>query len=214
MASSSNNKVKQKKCRYCKEKFFTNIQLQSVCSLECAIAITKTKTADAIEDELWKHRKKELIESTKTLGDYAKELQAEVNALSRLIDNGKRCISSGLMAKKANGGHFWSVGSTPGIRFNLHNIHLQSEYDNTFKHGNPLGYRKGLTERYGQEYMDYIDSLPILFPKLKASKEELEYCTKIARQLVREMKKENNIYSNEEAIKKRNELNLILGLYN
>jgi hypothetical protein len=159
----------------------------------------------------WKERKGELKEKTKTLGDYAKDLQREVNTLARLIDFGQRCISSGQVAKRENGGHLWSVGAYPSLRYNLHNINLQSYEQNVEKSGNPLGYRKGLLERYGEAYLTYVDGLPNEYPKLKASKDELIEATKKAREIIKGFEKKTR--TPKEMMELRNDINLQLGFY-
>lgn len=195
--------MKQKKCKVCQIEYTPQRIGQKVCGYKCAIELAK--------EQSWKERKEVLKESTKKLGDYAKELQKEVNTIARMIDFGQRCISSGQAAKRENGGHLWSVGSYPSLRFNLHNIHLQSYEQNVEKSGNPLGYRQGLLERYGEEYLLYVDSLPNEYPKLKPTKEELAEATKKAREIIKGFKKISR--TPKEMIELRQEINLKLGLY-
>ena len=203
------NKSTNKKCKYCESEFIPIRFAQKCCSVNCAILYTRKIN----EDKDWAKRKKEIKEKLKSLSDYMAELQREVNHIARLIDYGQRCISSGKVAKKENGGHFYSVGSHPALRFNLHNVHLQSEYDNTYKHGNQNGYRSGLIERYGIEYVEMLDNLTIEFNRLKPTKDELIEAIKTAKVIVKEMKASCKVYSPQEALQKRNEVNARIGFY-
>jgi Bacteriophage Lambda NinG protein len=195
--------MKQKKCKVCQAEYMPQRIGQKVCSPKCAIEVAKENS--------WKERKVVLKELTKTMGDYAKELQKEVNTLARLIDFGQRCISSGQLAKRENGGHLWSVGAYPSLRFNLHNIHLQSYEQNVEKSGNPLGYRIGIKERYGIEYLNYIDELPQEYPVLKPTKYELIDATKKAREIIRGFEKKIRIPI--DMMELRNSINFQLGFY-
>ncbi len=86
-----------------------------------------------------------------------------VNPYIRLRDqtNFGKCISSNGPIKHA--GHFYSVGSHPGMRFNIQNIHGQSIHSNMWQSGDLHKYRKGLIERHGQAYMDELDELEIIY---------------------------------------------------
>lgn len=195
--------MKQKKCKVCQVEYTPQRIGQKVCGYKCAIELAK--------EQSWKERKEVLKESTKTLGDYAKELQKEVNKLVRLIDFGKTCISSGIFPKKPQAGHYRSVGAYPALRYHLDNIHLQSYEQNVEKSGNPLGYRQGLKERYGIEYLNYVDNLPNEYPSLKPTKEELVEATKKAREIIRGFEKKSR--TPKEMIELRNDINLQLGFY-
>lgn len=84
-----------------------------------------------------------------------------VNPYIRLRDyeNFKRCIASGGVIEHA--GHCFSVGSTPGLRFNIMNIHGQAHYSNTHKHGDFVNYRIGLINRHGEGYFNELSRLKI-----------------------------------------------------
>jgi hypothetical protein len=61
----------------------------------------------------------------------------------------------------AHAGHYYSVGSTSGLRFCCQNIHGQSISGNShmFKGGDLINYRKGLVGRYGEAYVKELDLL-------------------------------------------------------
>lgn len=159
-------------------------------------------------------RKKSLFreekEKIKRKGEWEMELQVLVNAIARLLDHDKGCISCGHgwnreWTRQKHGGHFMSVGSNSSLRFNVFNIRLQCSICNNWKSANQDEYRKGLIRVYGQEEMDYIDSLPVLYPILHLSIPELQEAIKKAK----EVKK--NILSGKDYTRK--EVNEIIGIY-
>ena len=85
--------MKDKKCKVCQEKF-TPIQFaQQCCGYKCAMIHSKNlKLAKELKD--WKVEKAILKDKLKTLSDYAKDLQKEVNTIVRLIDKNTQCIST------------------------------------------------------------------------------------------------------------------------
>lgn len=58
----------------------------------------------------------------------------------------------------AHAGHYYSVGAKPGMRFNPQNIHGQSVSGNMFKSGDLLNYRAGLIGRYGEAYIEELET--------------------------------------------------------
>jgi hypothetical protein len=151
----SQKAAKQKKCKQCGVKFTPAKPLQSRCSIECAIEAAKVSRTKKDRAEL-----RTAKERLKSRGDWAREAQTAFNAFIRARDKqfGYGCISCGSHTGKENGGHFRSVGSTPELRFEEKNCHLQCERCNTHLHGNILAYRNGLIQRYGLEYVDWLES--------------------------------------------------------
>jgi hypothetical protein len=156
---------------------------------------------------------KDLKESIKTLSDWKKELQQLVNLIARLIDFGQPCIATKAVKGKMNGGHFHSVGSNPTIRFNLHNIHIQSEHSNSFKGGDTLRYIEGLKKIYGVDYFDFVNELSQIEP-LKPTIEEIKEAIKVAKGIVKELKMKECIYDADTRIELRNLYNTKIGFYN
>jgi hypothetical protein len=91
-------------------------------------------------------------------GVQSKYIQPKVNELVRIIDNGLPCIATGNFGKMA-AGHYFHAGGHSQIRFNLHNIHIQSFQSNSFKSGDALNYRQGIIKTYGEEYIEFMESL-------------------------------------------------------
>ena len=206
--------MKDKKCKVCQNKF-TPIQFaQAVCGYKCAIEHSRN-LKQLKEQREWKQEKAILRDKLKTLSDYAKELQKEVNTIVRLIDKGTQCISTlKPLNDKYDAGHFYSVGSNPALRFNLDNIHAQSVYANQYLSGDQINYINGLSEVYGIEYKDYVISIKSRYNLLKLTKDDYTEKITIARGLIKWLKLQNKKYSVKERIELRKKINNSLGIYN
>ena len=66
------------------------------------------------------------------------------------------CISC--CAKITQAGHRYSVGSFPGMRFMINNIHGQEISCNHFKSGNIDAFDRGIKLRHGEEYLNKLKS--------------------------------------------------------
>ena len=142
------------RCKKCKSKFIVKYFNQKYCMIEDACII-------AFKDEICtKHRKVEkakLKDAVEPLSYYFNKLQDEINAIARIIDKDLLCLATGKKTTIIHGGHVLSRGSTPFLRFNLHNIHRQSGQSNHFQ-SDDLKLRAGLINEYGQDYFDYLES--------------------------------------------------------
>jgi hypothetical protein len=209
-------KPKDKPCRKCSKIFSPKVSLQVVCSPTCAIELAKEK-AEKKEAKDWKERKIEGLEKLKTKSDYEKDLEREINHIIRLIDKGHPCISSGRTNYTVNAGHYYSVGSTPALRFNLINIYAQSVGDNMYKGGQPIEYLEGLRKTFGEEIANEITELKAKHREIKLSIPEIREVIKEARASVRFLeakdKERENPYTVQERISLRRYYNLILGIY-
>ena len=84
--------------------------------------------------------------------------QKAFNAFIRQRDSELACIScGGSTGCKMNAGHYKSVGSTPELRFEELNCHLQCEHCNSFKSGNIELYRPNLIKKIGLKAVDYVE---------------------------------------------------------
>lgn len=204
-------KSKDKKCKECGESFVPKNSIQKVCSVSCAVKFAQ-KSESKKEDRDWKVKKKKMLEENKTLSDYQRELQKEINTIVRLIDRGHECISSGRpIAGKADAGHLFSVGSNATIRFHLHNIWLQSVHDNQYKSGNFEGFRKRLIEKFGESYFEYLESLKSL-PVLRLSKDDLMQAKVICKEIQKELLQEGFL-DDLERLEIRHRFNKRIGIY-
>ena len=151
-----------KKCKNCGERFeprFTT--LEKYCwnpdckTIEALEKLPKAKKAQ------WRATKKRMIEKTKTLSDYKKELQKVFNAWIRKRDAGRTCISCDKLLRtgsKYDAGHYFPRGSFPSLSFEPTNCHSQCVECNQHRHGNLIEYRIGLIKRYGEKYVDELES--------------------------------------------------------
>lgn len=144
---------------------------------------------------------------------WAKIFQKRFNEIIRIIDNGNGCICTNSTLGKQNAGHYFSVGSNKSLSLNLHNVHIQSEHSNSYKGGEPLKYRDGIKRVFGENYLNFMDSLKKC-PSLNITKIELIE----AYDLLLETRR--NLLANElyllsplERIELRNEINEILEFY-
>lgn len=208
-------KIRHRICKYseCRESFRPDRYGQSCCSVDHAIKHAK-ELEERKRSREWKERKTEMKEKIKSLSDYKKDLQKLVNEIARLIDKDQPCISCGTRNGKMNGGHFHSVGSNPSIRFNLLNIYQECFQCNNWLSGNLLNYEKGLLETFGEELKEEVKlKLAVLTPELKADKETLRQSIFKAREIIKDLKKDNYTYSNEVRIILRRVANAEMGLY-
>jgi hypothetical protein len=200
--------------------------LMIVCSPLCASKYAEAKgkkkeerekLIQEIDDKLWKIRKKEIKEEIKPKKEYEKILEGEINTIVRLIDRGHPCISSGADKYIVNAGHLRSVKAFPELRYNLMNIFAQRVHDNQYIGGNPIEYREGLKKTFGYEIYEEIECLPAKFKYLDLTIPELKEKIKLARKIVRELKKETEgevkPFTVEQRIEKRRELNKRLNIY-
>jgi hypothetical protein len=204
------NKVYQRKCLVCKDKFTPQANTQICCSPWCAIDYLKKKK---IKD--WKIEKSVIKEKLKTKSEYEKELQKEINTIVRLIDKGSFCHSTKKpLNEKYDAGHFFSVGSNNSIRFNLFNIYAQSVYANQYLSGDQINFLNVLSEVYGEEHKEYVLSLKSLYSYIKLSIEDLKEKITISKQIVKELKAIDLSYSAKVRIELRKKYNERIGIYN
>jgi hypothetical protein len=106
----------------------------------------------------------EYRERTKTRPQHLADAQKAFNALVRAEDEGKPCISSGVILLSGgvgggfDAGHYRSVGSAPHLRFDRRNCHGQSKHDNRYLSGNAVAYRRGLIDRIGMEAVEALEA--------------------------------------------------------
>jgi hypothetical protein len=153
-------KQKPKKCKYskCKKEFMPWSTTQATCdNYLCALGYGAEKKAKKEKKEHAKGKKAFRL-SDKPL--QKKLTQALINKAAKLWDlkAGRGCISCGKKGGATYGGHYLSVGSNPAMRFNFKNIHLQCFSCNGPLSSNAINYRLGLVERYGEKFVDDLES--------------------------------------------------------
>lgn len=146
--------TKQKKCRVCKSQFTPFSTTATTCSPQCALALIRGKKAAEYRAETKRRR-----EQIRTHSEWVQITQTAFNKFIRARDNGQGCISCGRnTGAKMNAGHYKAVGSHPELRFNEINCHLQCEYCNSYKSGNPIEYRARLIDKIGLPLVEWLES--------------------------------------------------------
>lgn len=97
-------------------------------------------------------------ESLKTKKDYLNIAQKVFNTYIRLRDKNKPCVSCGkhLKDNDINASHYFSVGSSPNLRFNEDNVHNSCIRCNKELHGNISEYAIRLPLRIGKERFEQL----------------------------------------------------------
>lgn len=152
--------MKEKTCKFCKQKFAPERQKQICCSTDCAVYYSEKTRAKAERIAGLEDRKviKAKLENLKPLSYWADKAQKAVNAYIRERDKDEPCISCGRFhGGKWNAGHYISRGASPALRFHPDNIHKQCEPCNTSKSGNQIEYRKRLLDKIGQKAVDWLE---------------------------------------------------------
>lgn len=122
-----------------------------------------------------KRRDRARKENLMTYSERKARAQKAVNEFIRERDYGKPCISCKAPWEQTfQAGHFRSRGAAPQLALDRRNIAGQCVRCNLHLHGNPLGFRSGLWERYGEDHVLAIESEN---ETLKLTREELQQIT-------------------------------------
>ncbi len=166
---SLTKEIKPKKCKApgCGQRFKPAMSTQKVCSIACALAMSKdSKVQKVAAKAITKQAREDLQarrEKLKSKGDHLREAQQAFNAFIRERDHlaGYRCISSGRPldwnGNAVDAGHYRSTGAAPHLRFDENNCHAQSKHDNRYLSGNVAEYRIGLIDRIGLEAVEALE---------------------------------------------------------
>ena len=148
---------KQKNCIECGKLFNQYNSLVKVCSTECAIKVAKVKVKKEVSKQ-WQKEKKEIKEKLMTKSDYLNIAQKVFNTYIRLRDKDKPCVSCDkpLKPNDINASHYYSVGSSPNLRFNEFNVHNSCIRCNKELHGNIAEYSIRLPLRIGKENFEQL----------------------------------------------------------
>jgi hypothetical protein len=158
LIKDSKKPLKQRKCKICRNLFTKIKPFQSVCGIDCSIAVAlKTR------DKIVKAQDKVKREKLKSRSDWLKEAQTAFNAYVRQRDINQPCICCGkpLTHDSVGGGydcgHYRSVGSAPHLRFNENNAHAQTKQCNRWGAGRAVDYRIGLIARIGLQAVEALE---------------------------------------------------------
>ena len=154
------------KCKICKKGFVRQRSMQQVCSYsdspECAKEFAKQKSIKDATEEVAKQRNEHraAVVKAKPRSYWMKAAQVAFNSYIRARDSiiNRPCISCGSFTGKKNAGHYRSVGSTPELRFEPLNCHLQCEKCNSYLSGNLINYRIALIKLIGLNAVEWLES--------------------------------------------------------
>lgn len=172
---------------------------------------TLSKTLKTARNKITKEKAKKDREWREKNIDYSKKLQDKINEIVRLIDIGLPCLAKNVHANQMHAGHVYSRGSNLQIRYNLHNIHRQSAQSNHFQNEDGL-FREGISNEYGIDYLNFISDLRQI-KTLKYTNIEYREFYRLACNISNELRKNGEVFNKTDRLQKRNEINLLLGIY-
>ena len=207
---------KFKKCIICQAEFKQFKSTEKVCSLKCAIEHAKNVSKEVKLQEYSKALQRNRTTPTSKKISPKEKLEKEVNKLARKIDAyfGYGCIDCGRgYGKQTDAAHFHNKKGNENIRYNLHNLHSARSECNRFDSEHKVGYRKGLIERYGEEYLQMVDTeIGLHYPYLGLNEIEIKESLKIVRKLNREF--DNHTKGNDlDGAMMRSYFNEVIGIY-
>jgi len=167
------------KCKICKKEFEKRSPQHVVCCYSPCGVIYMSNLTEKKRKKEWQKEKKELKEKIKTHSDWLNDLQKVFNHYINLRDKGKPCISCdcSLVNKSVNASHYFSVGSSPSVRFDEDNCHSSCIKCNLELHGNLAEYSIRLPLRIGTLRFESLkqkrnETLKLTIPEIK---EKIEF---------------------------------------
>ncbi len=150
--------------------------MQFVCGFKCANEYARKQAVkNNVKSTLKRHKDLKKIVREGNIEIHKKTAQAYCNEYIRKRDNKLPCISCGTKtAHSFHASHYFDAGQFSGLRYDETNLHKSCGYCNTHKHGNKTGYRLGLIERYGIDYVDKLEAQKETGRNKKWSRIELE----------------------------------------
>jgi len=164
--------TKPKQCPVCPNTFIPQYSsLQQVCSPKCAVIFNSEKEVKKRVQQM-----KVEVEGTNQLEKAARLI---FQKWIRERDKDLPCISCNktdaeLGPNMFDSGHFFSAERFSGLKFDETNVHKQWKKCNGVNmHGNLVEYRKGLINRYGEDYGFELESISDANRVYKYSRSEL-----------------------------------------
>lgn len=180
--------------------------------LSKATNVAKVKVKKKVDKEERERMAKMKIDSMSPDKYRAKYVQPLINKIARFIDHGNPCVPTGNYEGKMAGGHFTSVGSNRTICLNLHNIFIQSFHSNSWKGGDDKKYRASLKRIFGEDYLDFVDSLNS-HRAIQLRKPQLIEIKQKAEKIVLHLEKNLQVLDPTQRIEQRNIINEELNIY-
>lgn len=158
--------MKQKTCKWCKQKFEPSRPTKICCSPDCEYDYGLKHAARAEHIRGLEDRKtvKLKLDAIKPRGKLIAEADRAFCAYIRKRDQlaGHHCISSGKpldwSGNNVDAGHYRSRGSATHLRYDEQNCHAQSKHDNRYLSGNAVDYRIGLIARIGLQAVERLEA--------------------------------------------------------
>lgn len=150
-------------------------------------------------------------EAKDKLVNWRKKLQTKIQHIARIIDKDLPCLARGTFGGQMHGGHVFAKGGHSTMALNLHNIHRQSAYSNTFKNDDGL-LREKLVYEYGEDYLNFIKDIN-KHPPLKHSNNCYKEIYELACEVANKLLKRDLTYELRYRVSLRNDINVILGIY-
>lgn len=154
--------MRQKKCKQCKTLFTPVRPLQYLCGeFQCTVDYANASKLRREASEQKKERKvrREAKINLKTRSEWLNEAQVEFNKYIRMRDANMPCISCGRFhTGQYHAGHYRTIGSSPGLRFEENNVHKQCSACNNYLSGNIINYRKNLIAKIGIEAVEQLEA--------------------------------------------------------
>jgi len=158
-------------------------------------AKTKKKVSKAKKDEITNWRQK---------------LQKNIQLITRLIDNNLPCLARKTFGQ-IHAGHVFAKGGNSTMALNLHNMHRQSAYSNTFLNDDGK-LREELIIEYGQDYFNFIKSI-MKHKSLQLTNKDYQEIYYLSLKISNKLEKIDLTYNLDERIDLRNKINVALGIY-
>lgn len=189
-------------------------QMQTPYSRTCTNDECETKAIVDFRENLQKTKIKEAKKETeelrkkwgvpKKVKGHKERLQELINKIVRILDEGKPCTARPNL-RGTEAGHVYSIGAHENLRYNLWNIHIQSNYSNQTKGGERGLMLIGIERRYGKEKREYVESFITRYQHVKVSDINCSEKRKIANEIIKEL--------GSGIIMSRDEINERLGIY-
>ena len=205
-------KLNKRKCKNCGIEFQKQAPLQSVCSVKCGVERSYELNKKKREKELGDKVKEMKVNTHATT--YKKYLQDEINKLARNIDAkfGYKCIDCNkpFGENQIDACHLISRGKNSTLKYNLHNLHSGHNHCNVWNTSHEYNYKQGLLVRYGREYLEKVESLPLTYKEIHLTNNDI--VLKLA--IVRKINRTFDTYQITSGDTARELFNNILGIYN
>jgi len=210
--------IKQEKKHFCRDKsckkeFVKLNPMQPYC-FECTLKRAKEATKKKFKADEKKNDAKVKIEVYKK--ENTKLLQDEINRLSKMIDikfGHDACIDCGkFMDRDKNqidSCHLISRKKNVTLKFHLDNLHSGHNHCNVYNENHETNYKAGIVKRYGQEYLNEIEALPLKYPEIHLTAQDIAEKLKLVRKLIRDF----NSFDFTGSLQARKQLNKLIAIY-